>query len=100
MSIATKVHECLHAFKALRQHLKSLAAPNTIIACEDFEDELGRFRVWAGNIGAHRVGQRSLDHRLRDATELKEAVEAYLTDLAMVLDRGKSQPVRMLPYFY
>lgn len=34
-------------------------------------DELGRLRIWAGNIGAHQTGQSSLEYRLRDASHLK-----------------------------
>ncbi|KAJ5961323.1 Zinc finger C2H2 [Penicillium vulpinum] len=37
-----------------------------------WKDELGRLRVWAANIGAHQTGQSSLDHRLRDASHIKE----------------------------
>lgn len=37
-----------------------------------WKDELGRLRVWASNIGAHQTGQSSLDHRLRDASHIKE----------------------------
>ncbi|CAG8893706.1 unnamed protein product [Penicillium egyptiacum] len=36
-----------------------------------WKDELGRLRVWAANIGAHQAGQLSLDHRLRDASHIK-----------------------------
>ena len=91
MSIATRVNECLQAFKAVLQHVKSLADQDANTVQDDFNDELGRFRVWAGNIGAHRTGQSSLDHRLRDATELKDTVLRYLKDLIEVLERGRSR---------
>ncbi|EUC47258.1 hypothetical protein COCMIDRAFT_35250 [Bipolaris oryzae ATCC 44560] len=34
---------------------------------EALEDEIGRFRVWAGNLGALQKGHSSLDYRLRDS---------------------------------
>lgn len=37
-----------------------------------WEDELGRLRVWAANIGAHQTGQSSLDYRLREASNIKD----------------------------
>lgn len=56
-------------------------------------DELGRLRIWAGNIGAHQIGQSSLDYRLRDASHLKnETVKLLqrllrlLGDLANIMD--------------
>ncbi|KAK4229267.1 hypothetical protein QBC38DRAFT_508389 [Podospora fimiseda] len=37
-----------------------------------FQNELSRFKVWCGNMGAHRSGMSSLDYRLRDAIHLKD----------------------------
>ncbi|KAJ5404486.1 Zinc finger C2H2 [Penicillium cosmopolitanum] len=37
-----------------------------------WQDELGRLRVWAANIGAHQTGTSSLDYRLRDASHIKD----------------------------
>ncbi|KAJ5618694.1 hypothetical protein N7528_006805 [Penicillium herquei] len=37
-----------------------------------WSDELGRLRVWTANMGAHHIGQKSLDYRLRDASHLKD----------------------------
>ncbi|KAF1957486.1 hypothetical protein CC80DRAFT_443757 [Byssothecium circinans] len=56
---------------------------------EALQDEIGRFRVWCGNIGALQKGHSSLDYRLRDSpllssntlkllAELKENLEAAL----------------------
>lgn len=35
------------------------------INAEELEDEIGRFRVWSGNLGALQQGHSSLDYRLR-----------------------------------
>jgi hypothetical protein len=76
MSIPACVRECFEAFR---------------IDCdEDFhlQDELGRFKVWVGNIAAHRPAhsRRSLEYRLRDSSRLREMVLSLLGDLKTALD--------------
>ena len=44
-------------------------------------DESGRFRAWAGNIGAHRTGRSSLNYRLRDASHVESRAHALLRRL-------------------
>jgi hypothetical protein len=51
-------------------------------------DELGRLRVWAGNVGAHRVGRISLDSRLREAPHMRNRVVDLLEDLRSSLQDG------------
>jgi len=53
-------------------------------------DELGRFKVWAGNSGAHRIGRVSLDHQLREALHVHGKVTDLLTDLNRALEKGTS----------
>ncbi|KAI0156843.1 hypothetical protein GGR57DRAFT_491348 [Xylariaceae sp. FL1272] len=43
------------------------------------------FKLWSGNIGAHRKGRSSLDWRLRDASNLKDLVTNLLVDLNKTL---------------
>ncbi|RBR04849.1 hypothetical protein FVER53590_03599 [Fusarium verticillioides] len=45
------------------------------------QNELSRFKVWSGNIGAHQKGRSSLDHRLRDASNIRDQVVELLEDL-------------------
>jgi hypothetical protein len=52
------------------------------------DDELGRFRIWATNIGALSIGRVSLDHRLRDADYLHQNVKSLLEDLKESLSEG------------
>jgi hypothetical protein len=80
MSIPACVRECFEAFR---------------INCdEDFhqQDELGRFKVWVGNIAAHRPAQsrRSLEYRLRDSSRLRDMVLSLLGDLKTALDDLKA----------
>lgn len=43
---------------------------------------LSRFKLWAGNLGAHRPsGSRSLEYRLRDASLIRNHVVSLLDDL-------------------
>lgn len=53
-------------------------------------DELGRFRVWSGNIGALQEGPASLDYRLRDASHVREQVMRLLKDLNFALQEASS----------
>lgn len=54
------------------------------------EDELGRFRVWASNIGAMTSGRASMDYRMRNAGYLRENVKSLLEDLKQSLGEGPS----------
>ncbi|KAF5546497.1 zinc finger transcription factor ace1 [Fusarium mexicanum] len=53
------------------------------------QNEMSRFKVWSGNIGAHKKGRSSLDHRLRDASHIRNQVVELLEDL-----RGSLQDVK------
>jgi hypothetical protein len=50
-----------------------------------WQDELGRFRVWAANIGAHQTGRSGLDHRLRDASDIKKQILQLLNRLQRLI---------------
>ncbi|EWG41493.1 hypothetical protein FVEG_03599 [Fusarium verticillioides 7600] len=56
------------------------------------QNELGRFKVWSGNIGAHQKGRSSLDHRLRDASNIRDQVVELLEDLKESLKDGQLTP--------
>jgi len=76
--IASLYNDCIRAFNDLFNSL------NHNEACEylpGFQEELGRFIVWAENAGAHRTGRVSLDHRLREASNVKGMVIKLLEDL-------------------
>ncbi|KAK3073076.1 hypothetical protein LTR53_005653 [Teratosphaeriaceae sp. CCFEE 6253] len=55
-------------------------------------DELDRFQLWAGNLGAcHPSGDsRSLTHRLRNAPELQQRTLGLLNELVDLLASGKA----------
>jgi hypothetical protein len=84
MAIPVRVRECFDAF---------------LIQCNEQEeeshlqDELGRFKVWVGNIAAHMPphSRRSLEYRLRDSSRLRETVLLLLHDLKIALYDSKEQ---------
>ncbi|OCL04529.1 hypothetical protein AOQ84DRAFT_300694, partial [Glonium stellatum] len=81
-SIAEEVTECLQSFRSL---CSALLRPNINfpeqMPLSKVKDEVSRFKVWSGNIGAHRSGRSSLDYRLRDASHLRKRVVGLLKDL-------------------
>jgi uncharacterized C2H2 Zn-finger protein len=55
-----------------------------------WQDERGRLRLWAANIGAHHKGQSSLDYRLRDASHIKDQVIKLLERYNGVLQEAQA----------
>ncbi|KAF1849284.1 uncharacterized protein K460DRAFT_277438, partial [Cucurbitaria berberidis CBS 394.84] len=62
--------------------IKSKLSPAVI------NDELGRFRLWCGNLGAHRRGKGSLDYKLREASHIRDRVIELLQNLKSVLQEA------------
>lgn len=72
-------------------------------------DNLARFRIWAGNIGAWQVDARSVDSRLREAPEIRARIGELLDEvqedadlLASILlgqreDRSLTSPASLEP---
>ncbi|KAL8887801.1 MAG: hypothetical protein Q9215_004686, partial [Flavoplaca cf. flavocitrina] len=56
------------------------------LSITDWEDERGRLRMWAANIGAHHTAQSSLDFRLRDSTQIQQQIIRLLQNLARQLE--------------
>lgn len=84
-SISSILSGCLRQFN-------TLVASNTLqhgvndISTDLWEDELGRLRVWAANIGAHQTGRSSLDYRLRDASNIRDQIIRLLKGIQRVFD--------------
>ncbi|KAL3450074.1 hypothetical protein BJX65DRAFT_305536 [Aspergillus insuetus] len=84
-SIAHTLNECLGNFVALTAS-DDLARYEAEVSRQRWLDELGRLRIWSGNIGAHQQGQSSLDHRLRDASHLKSETIKLLNRILRLLE--------------
>ena len=96
-SISDSVSACLRQFRALSKSTEQADAEDTELP-PDFSahlvnNQLARFGVWSGNIGAHRKGRSSLDFRLRDASHIHAQVKQLLDDLLESLQDGQSRPV-------
>lgn len=88
-TIASRYNTCATSFTQLNQlcikpdyNYAEQVAPSAV------QDEFGRFRVWAGNIGAHRTGRVSLDYRLREASHMYQRVTELLDELNTTLKEG------------
>lgn len=81
---------CFQAFASLVSLLQT-AKPDlaTQVPTTVVEDEFGRLRLWAANIGALGKGHSSLDYRLRDAPLVHEGVLKLLNELLEELRQSK-----------
>ena len=76
---------CENSFNKLLQNLET---SNYQDATQRLLDEFGRFRVWAGNAGAHRTGRVSLDYRLQEASHIHAQLTELLEELNKDLGEG------------
>lgn len=69
--ISDEFYQCYTSFQELyaQDGLGRAEVPQRL-----WQNQLGRLRIWASNIGAHQTTQASLDHRLRDASHIKVQV--------------------------
>ncbi|KAI5784229.1 hypothetical protein FPQ18DRAFT_310157 [Pyronema domesticum] len=87
----------IDSFKLLFDYYKDNATdiPSTL------SDEHGRLRVWPENVGAHRQGLMSLDHRLREASRTKKSIGNMFGDLNEALEESKkSSTVNQVNFYH
>ena len=92
-SIATLYNEnCIPRFDQLHDLLEQRKCdPAYITALNLVEYDRGRFRAWAQNLGAHRMGtsKLSLDYRLREASHVHGKTTGLLMELKSGLEDGQ-----------
>ena len=91
VSIASQYVCCWNSFNKLLQNLETSNETNETndkAVAQTLMDEFGRFKVWAGNAGAHRIGKVSLDYRLRESPHVHEELTELLRELSKDLDEG------------
>lgn len=71
----------------------NLLAP---LSQSEFEDQLGRFKIWAGNLGVFAADTASADFRLKDDQDVKDVIISMLTRLTRELEWLHGQT--SLPY--
>ncbi len=90
MSLKSLLLSCLSSFNDL---INDVDAPQysyeSEVPAASWIDELGRLRIWAGNVGAHQTGPSSLDFRLRDASHIQDEVTKLLKDLERLLEEAQ-----------
>jgi hypothetical protein len=99
LPVVEHIDACLHSFQNAADSLamadmrtREKLPPGSLV------DQLGRFRIWSGDIGGQRRGSNSLDHRLCDAShlrdrllELLQGLKTTLVDVAAIL-KGEKVP--------
>ena len=84
-AISTLITACLSTFNEFIEGIRPIHELNELrtkgLVVSAWEDELGRLRIWAANIGAHQTGQSSLDFRLRDASHIHGQIIKLLESL-------------------
>ena len=91
VSIRSHYDRCISSFTQLYNFLNLEATDKQLFPVNSLSTELGRFRMWAGNTGAHRTGQVSLDYRLREASDIHEEISELLEELDSNLREGQTQ---------
>ena len=83
ISISASIIACLKAFNAFVEDLQALNGKNpaSSLLINAWQDELGRLRIWAANVGAHQTNQSSLDYRLRDSSHIRKQIVKLLDKL-------------------
>ena len=83
--------DCQNQFTLLGDTLRRMSHDSrSEISATMVEDELGRFKAWAGNIGAMTTGTASMDYRVRTAGYLRHSVKSLLEALKESLIEGSS----------
>ncbi len=81
-TIADCVAQCLTLFRSFTNDKISSGT----ISSQAIDDGQTRFKIWSGNIGAHKTGMGSLDYRLRDSSNIRNQVVNLLQDLSGLLE--------------
>jgi hypothetical protein len=59
----------------------------------ELENELGRFKIWAGNLGVFAPGNASADYRLREDFDVKEVIIQMLDRLRQNIKQAIDPPI-------
>jgi hypothetical protein len=86
-TISTVVRRCFDAIEEAMAHAETFENGSSTAT---LEDERGRLRVWASNIGALQPASspKSLDQRLRDAPLMKKSIHSGLQRVLIYAKRG------------
>ena len=86
ISIEAAFDTCRKTFDNFLHEIKRLDDEGVeILPVLSWQDELGRLRIWAGNIGAYQNGHLSLDFRLRDSSHIRQQIINLLDQIPPIL---------------
>ncbi|KAL8397164.1 hypothetical protein RB594_004033 [Gaeumannomyces avenae] len=88
-TIADNVGRALAAFRVLVEPNDKLNFGQSWILLR-IKDEQSKFKVWADDIGAQKTDTSSLDHRLRNASRMKNLEVELLEELVELLDEARA----------
>ena len=94
LEIEKRSRQCLEVFQHLYVLAEGQSPPiESELPAYVVHDETGRFKTWAGNIGALLPASNgaSLDHRLREASHVRDQVLRLLDDLHQTLRERRFQ---------
>ena len=86
--IAPATKQCIKRFEDLQVTVPVEGTSGSATIAASFKESDGRFRVWCGNIGAHKTDRSSLDYRLRNSSRTKASVVQFLAELEALLLEG------------
>ncbi|KIL88188.1 kinesin light chain [Fusarium avenaceum] len=78
-AICEKARHCARIFA---DHFPSSISGATTADNDKLQDQLARFKIWAGNLGVFTGGRSSADYRLRDDQDIKDVIVKLLQRLA------------------
>lgn len=89
-SVAPKAHACVEQYN---QVYRVIPETDSLVR-STVGDQFGRFKIWAGNIGALQKASlsSSLDYRLREAPKIVAQIIELLEDLQQTLQEGQKKP--------
>lgn len=90
--IAVHARNCVEGFKTLSNSCQdSTQEPQCQISHSMVCDELGRYKIWAGNLGAlqEAYSPTSLDYRLKAQPKIENQIIELLEDLEETLEEGR-----------
>jgi hypothetical protein len=87
LAIHDKITTCLDALERAISMKDEQKVSEPLFAVS-LQDELGRLKFWAANIGALQIGDASLDYRLQEAPVMYENVLKMLADLHEEIGEG------------
>jgi hypothetical protein len=91
VSSSERCGECVTILKDIIRALSDTKQGGSRLKREQVQDELERFCLWAGNIGAFHAAHSSLslESRLKEADDVFDHIMALLEDLEEVVSERK-----------